>query len=204
MVEMWYFYGSLLWVGLLQVFWIGAFVGFAVKSTADFMNPKGSENWHRVRRAIRAWQMPTVTVAHRFGLQATEVQQRGTDTFKQQKADAVTIGGLGLAAWSVLEALKPGMAAGATRLLFLSVLINLGGATFFRQGPSERSYVGLEAFLIVGFFAVVLALLAFVPAVFETTGWQRDILYAAAALGALLETLRCVGNVNRHRRLFHP
>lgn len=91
-----------------------------------------------LRRLVRAWRMPTASVARLFPRAPSDFHQLATDTFKQQKADAVTVGGLGLAAWSILAALKPGMAQMPTRLLFLGVLANLGGATIFRQGPSEK------------------------------------------------------------------
>lgn len=88
--------------------------------------------------------------------------------YRTQRAEALTLGSLGLAAWGVLYTLQgsPGTVAPVSLdLLFVGVMLTISGPTIFPMGGAEGTRMGLETTLAIGYGAVVLALASLLPSV---------------------------------------
>lgn len=88
--------------------------------------------------------------------------------FKTQRAEALTLGSLGLAAWALLTGTSASgrLNTYGLQLLLLGVAFTVVGPILFRRGGTEGSRMGLETSTSIGYAAIAIALLAFLPSIF--------------------------------------
>ncbi len=122
--------------------------------------------------------------------------------FESSRAVALTVGSLGLAAWSVLSAFHP---AGiqprslGLELLFLGVILSIAAPMFFRLQGSDGSELGLESMVSLGYLALLFALTDIIVQVFD-----RRWLNLIGVLVVVLMLIREFMEVRDQIRLYWP
>jgi hypothetical protein len=136
--------------------------------------------------------------------QATQRHRSIIELFRTQRSDALTLGSLGLAVWGVLsstsaDALEPY----SLDLLFVGVMLTIVGPVVFRAGGTEGTRMGLETFLSVGYAAIVISLLSFLPTVFEHR-WLHVLGFAVALVVVARDLHEVREEISLTRALYAP
>jgi hypothetical protein len=177
---------SLVALASLQAAWLLGLLGWAAASK---QLAAGAGPFARIRKA---WILRAPDKARIFGHadDGTALHQEEVTVFLRQRSDALIVGALGLAAWSALTAVTTSPVGTQTlRLLLIGVAFNLVGPSLFRTGPTEGSYVGLQAFLIIGYSAIALAVISACGEVFSE-GWLNVIAELAGPVVVVIELLQ--------------
>jgi hypothetical protein len=169
----------------LQAAWLLGLIGWAALSKQLAPQAKA------FTRLEKAWALRGPDKAKIFGhSNGPEAHQEEVTVFLRQRSDALIVGALGLAAWSALTAVKTATVGTQTlHLLLIGVAFNLIGPSLFRTGPNEGSYVGLQAFLIIGYSAIALAVISACGEVFHE-GWLTVIAELAGPGVVVIEALQ--------------
>jgi hypothetical protein len=94
------------------------------------------------------------------GLHGSEEQQvERYDLFKTHQVAAYTLGGLALAAWSILAS-RPSIDRFALTMLAATVLISIGSAMLFRAAGGELTRMGYESGLSIASLSLVAAMIS--------------------------------------------
>jgi hypothetical protein len=180
-----YFYSFGLWVAVLfRIVLLGGFLFFCLKDSDG-----------RPLKAIRAkWRMQ---------------QPRNPDEhtallglFESSRTVALTVGSLGLAAWSVLSAFHPAgiQSRGlGLELLFIGVILSIAAPMFFRLEGSDGSEMGLESMISLSYLALVFALADILNQVFG-----RRWLNVIGVLVVVFMLVRELMEVRDQARLYWP
>jgi len=180
---------SLIAIAVVHGVWLVALLLWALCS----IQLETGKFWTRLRTT---WSLSGADKARRFN--RTDVQDAhlaSVQVFLRQRSDALTVGALGLTAWSVFYATDShSMLHPALRLLLIGVAFNLAGPSLLRTGPSEGSYVALQAFQVVGYSAISLAVISSCAVIFSE-GWVSVL---ADAVGPALVAIELV-QVNTER-----
>lgn len=119
--------------------------------------------WRHPLRTLRSnWRM--------LGSRAPEEHKALLDLFDTDRNIALTVGSLGLAAWSVLTAFHPAGIDSRSlglELLFVGVILSIAGPLVFRVEGSDGSLLGLESIVTVGYVALIFALASLLVEVFD-------------------------------------
>lgn len=118
------------------------------------------------------------------------VHQAALELAKTHRTEALTLGSLGLAAWSVLASSSEDIPASSLDVLLVGVVLTIVGPTVFRRGGTEGNRMGLEATISVGYAAIVIAVVSFIPAAVGREWLDGVALVVTAAVVArdILET----------------
>ena len=131
----------------------------------------------------------------RAGATRSETDQaRWLGAFQSSQGLALTVGSLGLAAWSILEAFAVPHRAPALslNLLFIGVLLCMLGPLTFRLEGAEGSQLGLDSCVSVGYIAIVLSLACLMP----TFLGHEDLAIAGIGMAVIVggrELVECRG-----------
>lgn len=155
------------------------------------------------------WGLSTGEQAHRLASTLVTEEQLSArhlsslEVFKTQRSEALTLGSLGLAAWAVLTGTSArGQLNGyGLQLLLVGVALTVLGPILFRRGGTEGSRMGLETSTSVGYAAIAIALLAFLPSIFEG-GVVKWLAFGVAVLLFLREAVEITTEMDRTDRLF--
>jgi hypothetical protein len=153
---------------------LGWFAQFAALSV------RGVHGWSARRRALLdSARLPTAIRGD------AQVQQERLDISGQHTTAAYTIGGLALAAWSILVGGGADAGAFALTALALAVLVSIGATVLFRLAGGELTRMGHESALAVSGLLMVTGMLALaVDRLDVGRGWAVAGAVVAAGLGA--------------------
>jgi hypothetical protein len=147
-----YFYSwGVVFATLLRVLLIGGFLVLCLRQPGGHPLKSIRFNWRTART------------------RDTDEHNAALGMFESSRTLALTVGSLGLAAWSVLAAFHPtGIAPRSLglELLFTGVLLSIGGPLLFRLEGSDGSEMGLSSMVSVGYLALVFALSDILVSVF--------------------------------------
>ncbi len=182
---------SLVAIAALQGLWLAVLLIWAARSHR--LTSKGP-----LKRVRKAWSLSGAQKAELFKRtkEIEEAHQASVQVFLRQRSDALIVGALGLAAWSALMATGSGgpLHGPVVRLLLVGVAFNLAGPSLLRSGPSEGSFVCLQAFQVIGYSAITLAVISACAVVFRE-GWVTDV---AELVGPMLVIIEAV-QINNER-----
>lgn len=122
--------------------------------------------------------------------------------FESSRTVALTVGSLGLAAWSVLSAFHPAGIQSRSlglELLFIGVILSIAAPMFFRLEGSDGSEMGLESMASLGYLALVFALADILVQVFD-----RRWLNVIGVLIVVFMLVREFREVRDQTRLYWP
>ena len=142
----------------------------------------------------RSGGKPLKSIRHNWRTPRTRDSEEHTamlGLFESNRTVALTVGSLGLAAWSVLSAFHPAGIAQRSlglELLFIGVLLSIGGPLLFRLEGSDGSEMGLESMVAVGYLALVFALSDILVSVFDRK-WLSVIGVAIVVLMSIRESI---------------
>lgn len=180
-----YFYSyGLLAAVLFRVVLVGGFLFFCLKGSSG-----------EPLRSIKAkWRMqqPRKPDEHTAML----------GLFESSRTVALTVGSLGLAAWSVLSAFHPAGIQSRSlglELLFIGVILSIAAPMFFRLEGSDGSEMGLESMISIGYLALVFALADILVQVFD-----RRWLNVIGVLVVVFMLIRELMEVRDQARLYWP
>ena len=167
-------------VVVLRVIWFGEFFALSLRRSRQ-----GTELhwWDKLRADSR---LPARLRGDDIG------QHERYDLYKTQQVAAFTLGGLALAAWTVLAT---GTVATETRrlalaMLAVTVLTSIGTPILFRMAGGELSRMGFESGLAVAGLALVIGMLALSADTFHGPWmvWAATGLPGLLALREILDT----------------
>ena len=122
--------------------------------------------------------------------------------FESSRTVALTVGSLGLAAWSVLSAFHPAGIQSRSlglELLFIGVILSIAAPMFFGLEGSDGSEMGLESMISLGYLALVFALADILVQVFD-----RRWLNVIGVLVVVFMLIREFMEVQDQARLYWP
>jgi hypothetical protein len=174
------YWGALALVALTRLGW---WLAVAVVSARGFPLRKSirrfrahlrlgtEERMEMEKGKLKAAEWPEVVARHENSLVR----------FRTQRSDALTLGSLGLAAWGILTstAVAGRLEPYSLDLLFVGVMLTIAGPVVFRSEGVEATRMGLATVVAVGYAAIVISLVSFLPAVFERR-WLHAVGFAVA------------------------
>lgn len=156
---------------LARLVWFGQFAVLAVRGVAG---------WPARRRALMASaRLPTAIRGE------AKVQEERLDIAGQHTNAAYTLGGLALAAWSILVGGSAQAGTFPLTALALAVIVSIGATVVFRMAGGELTRMGHESALAVAGLLMITGMIALaLGALALGSGWAVAGAVAASAMAA--------------------
>lgn len=192
-----------------RAFWLLAFVRLSWPD--DRAGGALTRLWRALANARANASLGTAAVTARLvsaKLPDTDVETRhrfAIDGFRAQRLDAFAIGGLGVAAFTVLLTASDhgGLHTYSIRLLFTGAALVILGPVFFRAGGTIGTRMGLEAAVSVGYTGIAVALLSSAAVVLRTS-WLDIVGLVVAYILAAREVAEVRIEIHHIQKILGP